>query len=388
MLNRYLIISLILIPSWFSAMQKEVMAQQVSIPFLQSYSWEKVLTYAKEENKLVFVDVYTTWCFPCKKMEKQVYTDIQVAKFFGSKFLNYKVQADTGKNDSETVKQMYPLYERFQKKYKIKEFPSYLFINAEGQVVHSGKGFMEPSDFLRFAKMSLNSNTQSETLLKEYERGNKSLSFLRNLASVLKITGNIEKSSAIFDEYLSQQQDWSSAELIKDVFEFMSDYRSSGYRKFLENREKLIGMIGFSAVFEKQKNIAMAEIMPAMFDGGDNFDSINSKIKLIIQQCFDKMNERKFMIDYAELIYYQVNGKNVHFLSNIEKMKTANIQYLNDNDCYSFAKTIMDSFEENRKIPQLAKELIELAIEKKPLEKYKQFSVLIKSEMDKRENNN
>ena len=32
-------------------------------------SWKEVLQKAKQENKLIFVDLYTTWCGPCKKME-------------------------------------------------------------------------------------------------------------------------------------------------------------------------------------------------------------------------------------------------------------------------------------------------------------------------------
>ena len=31
-------------------------------------SWKAVLAKAKRENKLVFVDVYTSWCGPCKKL--------------------------------------------------------------------------------------------------------------------------------------------------------------------------------------------------------------------------------------------------------------------------------------------------------------------------------
>ena len=28
-------------------------------------SWKEVLQKAKQENKLIFVDLYTTWCGPC-----------------------------------------------------------------------------------------------------------------------------------------------------------------------------------------------------------------------------------------------------------------------------------------------------------------------------------
>ncbi len=31
-------------------------------------TWKEILSQAKKENKLVFIDVYTSWCGPCKKM--------------------------------------------------------------------------------------------------------------------------------------------------------------------------------------------------------------------------------------------------------------------------------------------------------------------------------
>lgn len=34
-------------------------------------SWKEILAMAKKENKLVFVDNYTSWCGPCKKWQKK-----------------------------------------------------------------------------------------------------------------------------------------------------------------------------------------------------------------------------------------------------------------------------------------------------------------------------
>ena len=41
------------------------------IEFLE-VSWKEALAKAKSENKLLFVDAYTTWCGPCKAMDKSL----------------------------------------------------------------------------------------------------------------------------------------------------------------------------------------------------------------------------------------------------------------------------------------------------------------------------
>ena len=37
--------------------------------------WNAAMEDAREDEKLVFLDIYATWCGPCKYLEKNVYTD-------------------------------------------------------------------------------------------------------------------------------------------------------------------------------------------------------------------------------------------------------------------------------------------------------------------------
>ncbi|MEP0367885.1 MAG: thioredoxin family protein [Cyclobacteriaceae bacterium] len=37
--------------------------------------WEEVLDLAKRENKYIFLDIYASWCGPCRVMKLKTFTD-------------------------------------------------------------------------------------------------------------------------------------------------------------------------------------------------------------------------------------------------------------------------------------------------------------------------
>ena len=64
-------------------------------------SWSDIKSEAKKQNKLIFIDIYTTWCGPCKVMSEKVFTDAQVGGKFNETFINYKI--DSGKSSSGLI---------------------------------------------------------------------------------------------------------------------------------------------------------------------------------------------------------------------------------------------------------------------------------------------
>lgn len=86
-------------------------------------SFAEALTKAKAENKLIFMDCYTTWCGPCKKMANEVFTLPEVGRVFNAKFINLKVDMEKG----EGVE--------LAKRFKVSAYPTLLLIDSEGNVV-------------------------------------------------------------------------------------------------------------------------------------------------------------------------------------------------------------------------------------------------------------
>ena len=60
-------------------------------------SFKEALDKAQAENKLVFVDCYTSWCGPCRNMTEHIFPQEKVGDYFNSKFVcvKYDMEKDT-----------------------------------------------------------------------------------------------------------------------------------------------------------------------------------------------------------------------------------------------------------------------------------------------------
>ena len=59
-------------------------------------SFAQALEATKTENKLVFMDCYTSWCGPCKRMASQVFVQEQVGEYFNPRFVCVKIDMEKG----------------------------------------------------------------------------------------------------------------------------------------------------------------------------------------------------------------------------------------------------------------------------------------------------
>ena len=70
-------------------------------------NWNEALQLAKKDNKLIFLDIYATWCGPCKKLKANTFSNKEVGRFFNKNFINVALDGEQG--DGATLASQYNL---------------------------------------------------------------------------------------------------------------------------------------------------------------------------------------------------------------------------------------------------------------------------------------
>lgn len=117
---------------------------QISFVKNSEKTMEQMLAQAKSQKKILFVDVYTTWCGPCKWMDENTFSDARVGEKFNKIFLNYKVDGDSFEGVNVGII------------YRVDSYPTYLFIGPDGQVIHRIEGTIPPEVLVQEADFVVN----------------------------------------------------------------------------------------------------------------------------------------------------------------------------------------------------------------------------------------
>lgn len=103
-------------------------------------TWEEAVQLAKKENKLIFLDVYATWCGPCKQLKKNTFSNTEVGTFYNQHFVNVALDGEQGEGKIS------------MQKYGLSSFPSLLFIDNNGKVVGQTSGYHNPDQFIELGQ--------------------------------------------------------------------------------------------------------------------------------------------------------------------------------------------------------------------------------------------
>ncbi len=357
----------------------------------ESKPWADILAQAKTDRKLVFLDAYAAWCGPCKMMSKQTFSDQEVAKFYNARFVNAKIDMEKGEGPD------------LASRYKVEAYPTLLFVDGEGTVVHRALGYHDVAQFLALGTAATDPAKNQRGLDQQYAKGNRDPAFMVAYLAA-KSAADDPGVNQMAADYLTTHTDWTTAANMEIILRYANDPASAPFEYFMKNRVQFTEKFGAEAVSDKSQlalqqylsthpEAPLSEVQQAVrqFIGGEQGEKMATYYPLLFHQNagdFGKYAEAAvaYFKHYPPTNWEEINVVTWTFYENVTDRKMletalgwAKKSVKMDANYYN-ADTLAALYAKlgkNKKAIKLAKKAIELA--KKSGDDYAQTEKLLES---------
>lgn len=325
-----------------------VMAQEQGIRFEHGITWKQVKAKAKAEGKFIFMDCYTTWCTPCKMMSDNIFPQKECGEFFNKNFISVKVQMDKTPKDNEAVKAWYKDVGNISTDYEITGFPTFLFFNPNGEIVHRLSGaYNTAKEFIIDASDAFDPNKQFYELKKKYESGNREPEFLRNMAIMMHKMGNDSIATKLATKYLYTQHDFFTKENIEIIGLFTSNVNSNGFEFFLNHIPGVDTIMGNGFTFRLLEPIVFNEEFPKVMSGNEEIKPDWELLKANISKKYPQIEQHaEDIITDGKIIFYGNANNWNKYVEAVEYYLKLNADRVSAIDLNRFAWNMLQSCED------------------------------------------
>lgn len=311
----------------------------------QTGSFESILNKAKTQKKLIYIDIYTTWCGPCKQMDAEVFSNPTVGKLFNENFINYKIDGEKGEGRD--------LVDYFE----LDSYPTSMFIDGDWNVVMKLEGFRPTERLLESAEQVKERGKISgsdDDLEQAYLKGKRDAPFLYEYikARAFQKLDN----GALLDEYLSKitAEQLKSEKTEKLIVENASLLRGRTFDYLMTRKNELVMERKIKGIISQnlnkavnQKNEKMLnEVLTANGRLSKTFAEANEWNTEAKMNYFMLTNQpEKFFITADFFMDTYVLKKNVSSFQNLPELKDVYSQKLR-----KAAKFVLERFKEREKL--------------------------------------
>jgi thioredoxin-related protein len=149
----------------------------------QKVNWmtmDEALAAQEKEPKKIIMDVYTTWCGPCKLLDKNTFGNKKVANFINENYYPVKFNAEgpeeiTYQDFTYTNPNYQPARRGrnathfFADALKLQGYPSIVFFEENGTLIQAVPGYKSPKQIEIYLKMIANDDYKELTTMKAWK---------------------------------------------------------------------------------------------------------------------------------------------------------------------------------------------------------------------------
>lgn len=165
------------------------------LSFGQEIQFEKTLKQAfikaKQENKSVFIEYYSSSCPICKKVAMTL-KNPKVVAYYNKKFVSYALNIDNGMTTEE---------ENFMNASGLHfdGVPVFIFFDANSNYLHHSSVKADANTIMEIGRVSLQPNLRNAALAEKYQKGDRTIKTLYAYADLLRTYQDFEKQNEVAD---------------------------------------------------------------------------------------------------------------------------------------------------------------------------------------------
>jgi thiol-disulfide isomerase/thioredoxin len=298
-------------------------------------SWDEALIKSKTDNKMIFVDAFTKWCGPCKRLQNTVFTTKEAGDFYNQNFINFKIDMETQAGIE------------FGVKYPVGAYPTLFYINHKGEVVYSNVGSPDVQRLIELGKKAILGYNDSPELEKEWDNGNRDYDLV--LKYVKSLVLKSKPANKIVFEYLKPKPDITKEQKVVLIFESTSECDSRLFEMMTEkqNMKLLSGIYSKNEISDKIYNVCWKTVEK----------SYQFEVPALQDEAKEKM--KKFNNDRCSEFISRIELFNAENTGDISLYKRAAKNYFNE---LKDSETRIRFIEEIAIIPSLRTEITELKL--------------------------
>lgn len=286
---------------------------QEAIQF-QELPFKDIIAKAKKEKKLVFIDAYASWCGPCKMMEKNVFTQKAVSDYYNTNFINARFDMEKGEGRD------------IASKFGVRSYPTYLFLNGEGELVSRNTGYMEESLFVAMAQDINSPGNKKGSLKDRFAGGEKDPEFLINIMK-LNANSDYEFAKKASERYFQNKK--KTEELTKDeigfLLYFVKSSEDTNYPVFASRKAEIIKFLLEETYNEFDAQLKLGKIVEQSID--DKNKKINDDYFMKAAEPLVGKEAAVKKLNQTKLSYYEQN-------SNFPEYEKAALDYYKNSDAF------------------------------------------------------
>ena len=336
--------------SIFSLLPLGLKSQITFEEIVTSDEWEAIISKAKQEEKLIFLDIYATWCGPCKMLDRDVYPDPELGTYYNSNFINIKMDGETAFGRTKAAQ------------YALRAYPSMYYLTPDDQVLATIVGVRQAPELKTFGEKLVGNSAKMISYAEAFEKNSLNARELMEYRNILTEFGAEDKARSVGEKILESM---SESEILDPEFREIvlgssTDLDGNVFKTIKNNRLRID-----SIFIQQDKDQLFTTIFDASLMKAINSNDITYRDRIINEFLPVYFPDNPEAVNRGALITYKLFDANTGNWKGFEERILSNYMdnFKNDDKfLYSEAYDIINTYSQSPEALATAGKLIDMAV--------------------------